>query len=386
MKKWLGKLQNGERGVVLIIVLILLALGGILIVPMLLNMDTGLKAEGSYERKTDEYYAADAGVEDAIWQITREQRLPELPSYEGDDAWPYTINDIDGKTVDVTIDYIDEDDSGNDVYKIVSVASAGGSETTIESYITFGGGFAFLLDNAITSTGQVDLKNNSTVTGGILSPTEPTGNGDYDTWEDEDSMVWPDTETMYDFYRSQVTDTGILDYTVDSTGYTFDNPLPVGPLYVDGKLTMQGDGWIRLDGTVFVTGDIKAGNSFNVILNNQTMFAGDTTDDTIDLSNGITTSGSGCIISVGDLHFKTGGGTDPDGFIVLMSIEGKVVIHQGDPIYGCVIGQEVVTLDNGASVYLTPIPTEEEGGLNFPNQNEGDYTGYNLEISTWETR
>ena len=388
MKRILNKLQRNERGVVLIVVLTLLAVGGLTIAPMLSHMSTGLKGGQTYEKKTYEYYAADAGVTDALWQITREQRVPEFPSEQGD-QWQYTIDGINDKTVAITIEYfLNGDAEGNDVYKINSTATGdGGGDTAIESYVTFGGGFAFLLDHAITSTGQVDLKNNSSVTGGILSPLEPTGNGNYDEWEEDADIIdnWPSIEAVLDFYRAQVTDTGILDYTIDSTGYTFENPLSVGPLYVDGKLTLQGDGWIRLDGTIFVTGDVKANNSFQLILNHETIFAGDTTDDTIDLSNGITTSGSGCIISVGDIHFKTGGETDPLGFIVLMSIEGKVVLHQGDPIYGCVVGQEVVTLDNGATVVLTDIPSEEDGGLNFPNQDEDDHTGMNLVVHVWKT-
>jgi len=390
MKRILNKLPRNERGVVLIIVLILLAVGGLTIAPMLSHMSTGLKAGQTYEKKTGEYYAADAGVEDALWQITREPRTPDFPSEVGN-VWPYYITDedskINGKDVYITIEYYSKDASGNDVYKIDSIATGdGGGSTAIESYVIFGGGFLFLLDNAVTSTGQVDLKNNSSVVGGILSPLEPTGNGVYDEWIPEDVMsMWPSTDDMLGFYRAQVTDTGILDYTIDSTGWTFDNPLSVEPLYVGGKLTLQGDGWIRLNGTVFVTGDVKANNAFQMILNNETIFAGETTDDTIDLSNGITTSGSGCIISVGDIQFKNGGGTDPLGFVVLMSLEGKVVIHQGDPIYGCVIGQEVVTMDNASTVVYTTLPSEEDGGLNFPNFEEGDNTGMNLEVRTWET-
>ena len=103
MKRILNKLPRNERGVVLIIVLILLAVGGLTIAPMLSHMSTGLKAGQTYERKTDEYYAADAGVENALWQITREQRVPEFPSEEGD-QWQYSIADINGKDVYITIE------------------------------------------------------------------------------------------------------------------------------------------------------------------------------------------------------------------------------------------------------------------------------------------
>ena len=200
MKKVIKKLHASERGVVLIIVLILLAIGGLTIAPMLSHMSTGLKSGQIYERKTDEYYAADAGVEDGLWQIIRKERDLHLPDDEGDLDWNYTITAVNGKTVDVSIDYVDENADGYDVYKIISVAGADGSDTTIVSYAIFGGGFAFLLDHAITSTGQVDLKNASTVTGGIMSPVEPTGNGTWDFYVEEDvESIWPDNQSMYDF-------------------------------------------------------------------------------------------------------------------------------------------------------------------------------------------
>ena len=104
MKRILNRLPRNERGVVLIIVLILLAVGGLTIAPMLSHMSTGLKAGQTYEKKTEEYYAADAGVEDALWQITRVQHDPALPSNEADDPWQYSITDINGKNVKITID------------------------------------------------------------------------------------------------------------------------------------------------------------------------------------------------------------------------------------------------------------------------------------------
>jgi len=49
--------------------LIALTLGMVLITPMLSYMSTGVKAAAVYKRVTDELYAADAGVEYAMWCI-----------------------------------------------------------------------------------------------------------------------------------------------------------------------------------------------------------------------------------------------------------------------------------------------------------------------------
>ena len=81
-----GAIRN-EKGNVLILVLILLVVGGLVLTPLLGLMSTGLLAGQVYERKMQEYYAADAGIEDALWKITHN----EIPS----GAYNLTVNDKD---------------------------------------------------------------------------------------------------------------------------------------------------------------------------------------------------------------------------------------------------------------------------------------------------
>ena len=87
-------------------VLILMLLGGLIIAPLLSYMSTGLKASQVYEKKMHELYAADAGVEDAIYNII----TPTAPHYatlqgldEGDSFPPYTLTNINGLQVTVNI-------------------------------------------------------------------------------------------------------------------------------------------------------------------------------------------------------------------------------------------------------------------------------------------
>jgi hypothetical protein len=74
-----------EGGQAFILVLILLLMGGLMLPPMLSFVSTGLKAGQLIEQKTDELYAADAGIEDAIWKIIKDdaslQALPENELY-----------------------------------------------------------------------------------------------------------------------------------------------------------------------------------------------------------------------------------------------------------------------------------------------------------------
>jgi hypothetical protein len=85
----LGKNESGQGA--LAIVIILLMLGAIIITPLLVFMNTGLKAGGVYESKLQEFYAADAGVEDGLWQIKNDKLSTLFASYPYD-PYNYTAN------------------------------------------------------------------------------------------------------------------------------------------------------------------------------------------------------------------------------------------------------------------------------------------------------
>ena len=105
--KLLKKIHKKESGQAFILVLILLLLGGLMIGPLLGFMGTGLLTGQAYEQRMAEVYAADAGVEDAIYNII----TPAAPHYadlqdlnEGEPLPPYILTDpINGETVEVTV-------------------------------------------------------------------------------------------------------------------------------------------------------------------------------------------------------------------------------------------------------------------------------------------
>jgi len=73
-------IDRKESGQALILVLILLLLGALIITPLLAFMSTGLLAGKANEESMLRLYAADAGVEDAIWKIMND-RVPPEPYY-----------------------------------------------------------------------------------------------------------------------------------------------------------------------------------------------------------------------------------------------------------------------------------------------------------------
>ena len=102
MKKLLGKLRRDEKGMALPAVLLLLVVGGLTIVPLLSYMTTGLKAGQIQEAEMDWLYAADAGLEESLWEIRNEEALFDPYDYEAELVYELPV-DINDKDVEVTI-------------------------------------------------------------------------------------------------------------------------------------------------------------------------------------------------------------------------------------------------------------------------------------------
>ena len=73
------QIMKGEKGQALPAVLVLLVLGGLLIAPCLSYASTSLNAGQIVEKNVRGVYAADAGIEDALWKLKND--LPISESY-----------------------------------------------------------------------------------------------------------------------------------------------------------------------------------------------------------------------------------------------------------------------------------------------------------------
>jgi len=204
-KRALRKIDKGQKGQVLIIVLILLALGGIILLPTLDYSSTSLNVHRVFELNTLELYAADSGVEDALnWLINGK-------STGGPWAWdeasgsgtraPYPLND---SSVDVSVEEID-----TNTYKITSMATSADGHTTVLSTVWaipfFEDGHEFDNQNPpppgdihingagtfsnhatvtgnVTATGSIELENHSGIIGNVAVDGNITlGNNTYIT-------------------------------------------------------------------------------------------------------------------------------------------------------------------------------------------------------------
>jgi hypothetical protein len=109
------KMRKNEKGQALVLVLILLLVGSLIIAPLLAFMGTGLKAGTTHEQKMDELYAADAGINDGMWQIKNDKLATKFagysPAYDpyhyyeySGDSWTYLLAEmVNNHNVNVTI-------------------------------------------------------------------------------------------------------------------------------------------------------------------------------------------------------------------------------------------------------------------------------------------
>jgi len=382
MKTIVKRLARDEKGAALVMVLILLLISGLIIGPLLSYMGTGLITGEVYEKRTDELYAADAGVEDAIWKIQHpdEAGLPGC-GYQ----WIYNypepgdpLFEVNGKNVWVTIQHL-----GAGTYNITSIAitdDGGGTAaitgTEIEAYVTgVSSDYSGLLDNVITSQNEISIKGDVTPSEGEHAPVEYYG-GD-----------WPTPEDLEGFYGENVT---------DGTHYYEDTEIDlegeddwIGPLYVDGELdivnTSNTPATLTLTGTIYITGDtlITPNKEMTLDLNGQTIFVASNSSDpqkALWIGGKCTIIGPGCIIAVGDVYFEPNipvGMTDP---IFILSVSGETTLQPGGDFYGAIAGSVEVTLRPGTS--LNYPEAGFEGLINFPGFVEPNQLVYS--IYSWE--
>ena len=395
----MNKLIRDEKGAALIVALILLLVAGLIAAPLLAHMGTGLVTGEIYETRTAELYAADAGVEDAIWKIQHDS-IPAENWTESDDHpgwWVYEYPEaliVNDKGVDITLYKQDLDPTCGEelVYRILATAmteDGGGvasipSTTTVEAYLraTYMD-FSSLLDNALVSQDTIIIQPGTEVNGDVWLPDEddltiqPPGteigeaiNG---TVKDQDYMTvtWPTFDQLSGYYWDDVKH---LEEEAYPDGYvmnipggtTEEDPYIIGPLLAAGDLTITGDGWIKLDGTIYVQGTLFTNPTpeIHVALEGHTIFV----EGDINLLPGVWLHGSGCIIARYDIDFRPNLDTEGENFVLVLSLEGEVQFNPGTSFTGCIAGDALVQLQPGNTIsWVTP----EGKGLDFPMGADG---------------
>jgi hypothetical protein len=356
MKIALKRLIKDEKGAALAMALILLLIGGLISAPLLSYMGTGLLAGEVYEARTAELYAVDAGVEDAVWKIQNSDGY--LPCSPGSPPRNYTITDMNGKNVDITITSValyPGTTNMTGTYLVESTTTGNGSGTQIEAYIggvNIYGDYGDILGQVLTCQEEITLKPGTEV-------YPPEGEqGPSENYTDP----WPTAEELIDFYLDDVEDGTHYDSdtVIDLAGIDME----LGPLYVEGELTIHNSSdtpaTLTLTGTIYSTEEtsICYGTSQNkpmtLDLNDQTIFvASDSTgsgQEALKIGDKCTLVGSGSVIAVGDIYFKPNteaGITDP---VFVMSILGTTSVQPNGDFYGSIAGSVEIELQPGTSI------------------------------------
>jgi hypothetical protein len=277
-------------------------------------------------------------------------------------------DDINGKVVDVRMDYLAADKT----FKVTSVGKSADSSTTIDAYLPMLD-FSGLLENVITSTNEVTLQPGVTVT-----PLEKI----VDDYPVED---WPSDADFIAYYRSQVED---APHYVGDTIIEFNSDTEIGPLYVDGDLTLRSkkdDVTLTLNGTVYVTGTLTTdqNKTFTLDFNGETIFVESNAPyptGAIKIGSKKTSvAGSGCIIAVGGINFGPNVPPgSPEDFLFVMSINDTTFAHPNGTFNGSFAGKVEVQLQPGDVITWND---PEDNDLNFPGAS---LTNWMLNIDTWD--
>jgi len=352
-------LKNSQSGQTMIMALILLALGGLLVVPLLNHSFTNLGHHQSIECRTLNSYSADSGVEYVLQKVysdpggyTTENLTESFP--------------LNNRTVNVTAEY-----QGGGIYKITSKASGGGcGSTTITSYVNLSAGaFAY----------TVAAKESMTIENATVNSTDPGGasihsNGDIDLVGGQ-VLVDGDATAVGLVEGDDVTglrldgaspiqfpgDYSELYKTMALEGENFDDnvtldsgePITFGPAYIDGNLTVNPGTFVTLLGTVYVTGAIEVKPRAHL-----------DGEQNVVAEQGITIDGGEIISDYIPLIMSTGGDITVNNDIVnavVYAPNNTVTLSSKVHLYGAV-GGKIVDVNNATITYAA----ELEGRQDLP--------------------
>lgn len=375
-----GRLMKNESGSAFILALIFLALGAIIITPILGLFSTELSALNLGTGRLKELYAADSGVEHAMWNIVYNSDL--MPGYNNEPP-PYTdsLSGINGKNVNYSIYFVDEN-----LYKVISIATgASGTNTTIEAYVAVpeGGIFSYaatamdgnmkvggtVTSSPVTSEGDVYADGNITGTGTVDGDAEATGSISGSTEIGGTATPYAAPEKFPTISTALYLDQA-NEGTLITGNYSPSSTSSLGPAHITGDFKLESPMTLTLTGTVWVDGTVSVTGGA-VVVGAYTIVSNSSKPDAI----------------------KIAGGTDVDlGLIPLfIATQGGVAISGGSMVSAIVYAPNGQVDINGTGTIVKGSVAGESvnisGSIIYPAdlQKERKLPGGNLsEIVTWK--
>lgn len=281
--------MNSEKGQALPLAILALTIGTLVITPFLGHASSNLIGSRVYEQSLTELYSCDAGVEYAIWGL--QSGTLEVTENTTEALPQFTINN---KTVDVAVENL-----GSQIYLVTATATSDdGHSTTIESYVSYGGGgwssdgdidgdtegdvyidadadidANVTVDGSVYATGNVTLGNNAEVTGDVVAE------GDLEL--ENNAVIGGDVSASGDLTLDNNSEIGSIevggnicaggDITLDNNTVIYGSVYTTGNVYLNGNAIIKGDVFIGTDiatiilnnnaiieGNVYITGSITS--------------------------------------------------------------------------------------------------------------------------------
>jgi len=409
MRWGMSDIARGRKGQILLLALLVMFVGAIILAGLFQYLGSSLLLATKGEENAVNYYAADSGIEDALYVLMN----GEYYSHK-EYTLEYTNSGLNNRIVNISV-VNNPDNLGDSTYLITSTAThnKSGVSTKIESYVrTEPLEFYRFGDDAITSNCSVDIGNpgghGNPVQGNVtyvcdvecdLDPNatnecpddgvnccEQSVNGTVrqDNTPPPGIDWWPATWAIKDYFKDQVDVSnpftgGVIDISVNST---------IGPLYVEGDLEIMSsnkDAIVKLNGTLYVTGTLSigptGGKDFTLDLNDQGIFVESNAEnppkEAVVIGGKCVIEGSGAIFAIGDIVFKPFLSSGSSDFVLIMSLEGGVHLEPGSSFYGSVVGND--------EVYVAPnneiVHTDSElwwGNLSEPDVIVGKILTYDI--------
>jgi hypothetical protein len=365
------RLARDEKGQTMLLAVILLLVGGLIVSSLLAYMGTGLLTGRVYEKRTAELYAADAGVEDAVWKVQHKDdadaNVGYVPCTPGSDPRIYNITANNQSVKNVVVNITCVANTTGYLWKITSIATtSGNSHTTIESYVKFTTGAELnIFSGALASQTGIDLGRNSTVNGDIYH----CGAFDNSTivnnnWTDKGCAPFPNPSENQAFAKA-FEDAAKKGGTYNGT-MTISSNTNLGPKYITGDLYIQNDVIVTINGTVYVKGSITAKKDF-------------------------TLAGSGSIVAEGDIYISKIAGFGTAGDSLIMSLNGNIEFKKEGTINALVYAPNgAIKFDKAATVIGgvvgKSIQADKDGAFTFVPKTSWDFPGAlpgSLEIKTY---
>ena len=358
----MNRLVSDQRGYILIAALVVLLLVGLLSGPVLSYVVSGLRAGHTFETGAAELYAADAGWEDAVFKI--ESGVGLCP---GNPSKHYSIPNVNGKSVDIAIEYV-TNSSGVVTYRVTSSAASEGSHTTVQSYVKFTpGGELDIFGGVLSSKGDINfISFGSVVAGdiyyaGTLDPNFDHVSGNQTKVSQDDfptaAQEWAFADALKAVAMAGGNHSGTMKINNSNT--------PLDSTYITGDLEINSS--FTLAGIVYVKGSISATKEVTI--------TGSGSPIALVAEGGITfeklgTAGSGdsfiiMSMSTNGIYFKK----EATLSALIYAPNGPIYFNKEATITGGIVGADITIKKDASLTYVA-----KATGFDLPGGLTGRYT------------